>query len=282
MIAAHADRFQKRAFPGPYPEPHTTKDGRKLPPDGMAQPATAQEQSGVGLSYPAGCDFGAWTQYLGECPRMWNLDSHGIPFSAGSVHPHTGMLLYALALNARPTVVVETGTFFGYSTWWLAQAMCEWGEGMVYTVDPDMRHVPPAVSEHPHVTMIQGHGYKVLPRLMTELGEVHFAFLDSYKRMALMEFDDIRAHVVPGGMVVFHDTQAFSTGHNLWLYLRRLDGWDSMLLAGTPAVDDPHHYFGNADDRGLFLLRRREADPFLHVADHGTHSEALGSKLFTR
>jgi len=277
----HADRFRKRAFPGPYPEPHTTGDGRKLPPDGMAQPITPQEQSGVGLSYETG-DFSPYVQHLGQCPRMWNIDGHGIPFSAGSVHPHTGMLLYVLALNARATVVVETGTFFGYSTWWLAEAMREWGEGMVYTVDPDMRHVPPAVSEHPHVTMIQGHGYKVLPKLMTEIGEIHFAFLDSYKRMALMEFKDIRAHVVPGGMVVFHDTQAFNTGHNLWLYLRRLDGWDSMLLAGTPAVDDPHHYFGNADDRGLFLLRRREADPFLGVADHGTHSEALGSKLFTR
>ena len=281
-MVTHSGRFQKRTFSGPYPESHTTGDGRKLPPDGTAQPATIQDQSGVGLSYPSGPHFGAWTQYLGECPWMWNLDDHGIPFSAGNVHPHTGMLLYALALNARPTVVVEAGPFFGYSTWWLAQAMREWGEGMVYTIDPDLSLVPPAVGEHPHVTLMGGYGHEVLPKMVASLGEIHFAFLDSYKRMALMEFEDIRAHVVPGGMVVFHDTQVFNDGHELWQRLNRLDGWDSMLLAGTPAVDDPHRYFGNADDRGLFLLRRREADPFLRVADHGTHSEALGSKLFTR
>lgn len=268
-------------------EPHTIAGG-KLPPDGEAQPQTPHEQAGVGLSYPEGHDFGGggWIQRLGECPRMWDNPAVSfrcdVPYSAGNIHPHTGMLLYALALNARPTVVIETGTFYGYSTWFLAEAMREWGEGTVYTIDPNISLASSGVRSHPHIKCINGYSYTVLLQLMPELGEVHFAFLDSYKRMALMEFLDICQYVVPGGMVVFHDTQVFNTGFELWKRLSRLEGWDSMLLAGTPAVDNPHRYFGNADDRGLFLLRRREDDPFLHVADHGTHSEALAHKLFTR
>ena len=278
----HADRFRRIGFPGPYPEPHTTRDGRKLPPDGKAQPKDEADQAGVGLSYQDGRDFGPYVQRLGECPHLWNSMGSDSPFSAGNVHPHTGLLLYTLALNARPTIVVETGTFYGYSTWFLAEAMREWGEGTVYTVDPNMSLVPEGVRSHPHIRLIEGHGHGVLPHLLPELGEVHFAFLDSYKRMALMEFIDVAPFLVPGGMIVFHDTQAFNTGKALYDKLSNIVGWDTMLFSGTPAVDNPHRYFGNADDRGLFVMRRREDDPFLGVADHGTHSEALGAKLFTR
>jgi len=277
-VVTHADRFQKRAFSGPYPEPHTTRDGRKLPPDGTAQPETVFDQSGVGLSYPDGRDFGPYVQRLGECPRMWNHDAQGVPFSAGNVHPHTGLMLYALALNARPTVIVETGTFFGYSTWFLAQAMREWGEGTVYTIDPDFQHVADCVRNHPHVRLVPGNSIDMLPRLLSDLeGEVHFAFLDAYKRQALAEFQLLDRAMVPGGIVVFHDTQAFNTGRGLWALLQTHPHYESMLFSGTPAVDNPHRFFGNADDRGLGVLRKKERDPFLDVADHGTHSETFAS-----
>lgn len=274
----HSGRFKKQGFPGPYPEAHTI-GGDKLPPDGYAQPLSPGEQEGIGLSYGTG-DFSPYVQRLGECPEMWNtlLPSFDceIPFSAGNVHPHTGLLLWALAVNAHPTVIIETGTFYGYSTWFLAQALHWLGKGTVYTIDPDFSRVAECVRKHPRVQMIPGRSMDVLPNLLSDLDhEVHFAFLDAYKRQALAEFQLLDRAIVPGGIVAFHDTQVFNTGRGLWTLMRSHPDYDRMLFAGTPAVDNPHHYFGNADDRGLFVLRKREADPFLDVADHGTHSETL-------
>ena len=276
-------RFRKPAFGAPYPDPHTLPNGGRLPPDGRVQPESPGEQSGLGLSYPAGHDFGSYVQRLGECPEMWygiepSFECNGLPFSAGNIHPHTGLLLWSLVVNMRPTVIVETGTFYGYSTWFLAQALHWWNEGTVYTIDPDFRYVAECVRQHPRVKMIPGRSLDVLPKLLYDLeGEVHFAFLDSYKRQALAEFQMLDKAIVPGGIVAFHDTQVFNTGKGLWSLLKTHPHYDRMLFAGTPAVDNPHHYFGNADDRGLFVLRKREADPFLNVADHGTHSETLVS-----
>ena len=216
-----SDHFKKLDFQGPYPQAHTIcGDADKLPPDGRAQPRSPDEQSGIGLSYPAGQDFGSYVQRLGECPEMWNdlipsLDCK-IPFSAGNVHPHTAILLWALVVNMRPTVIVETGTFFGYSTWFLAQALQWWGpKGKVYTIDPDFSHVAECVRRHPSVQMVPGFSMDVLPKLIADLGEVHFAFLDAYKRQALAEFQLLDAAIVPGGIVAFHDTQAFNTGRGL-------------------------------------------------------------------
>lgn len=277
----HCDRFVKPDFSGPRPEPHRHPRGGKWPPDGDKQPKTPDEQRGTGLSYSSG-DFSPYTQRLGECPEMWNdlipsLDCK-IPFSAGNIHPHTAMVLWVLVVNMRPTVIIETGTFYGYSTWFLAQALHWWNEGTVYTIDPDFRYVAECVRQHPRVKMIPGRSLDVLPKLLYDLeGEVHFAFLDSYKRQALAEFQMLDKAIVPGGIVAFHDTQVFNTGKGLWSLLKTHPHYDRMLFAGTPAVDNPHHYFGNADDRGLFVLRKREADPFLNVADHGTHSETLVS-----
>lgn len=284
------ERFRKIGFPGPYPEPHTHPDGGKWPPDGDAQPVTPREQLGIGLSYPGGVDFGPWTQRLGDCPDLWSCmggslrevfgehDSDcDVPFSAGNIHPHTGLLLWALAINMRPTVIMETGTFYGYSTWFLAKALEWWGdEGLVYTIDPDHSRVAECVRNHPSVRLVPGRSLDILPQLIAYLeGEVHFAFLDSYKRQALAEFQLLDNAIVPGGIVAFHDTQAFNTGRGLWKIVNRHPDYDRMLFAGTPSVENPHHYFGNADDRGLFVLRKKEADPFLDVADHGTHSEVL-------
>ena len=282
---AFSDHFKKQSFPGPFPPAHTLDDiacdDDKLPPDGRAQPISPGEQSGIGLSYPAGHDFGPYAQRLGECPKMWdamtpNLNCD-IRFSAGSVHPHTGLLLWSLVVNMRPTVIVETGTFFGYSTWFLAQALSWWGSGgLVYTIDPDFSHVAECVRKHPSVRLVQGPSMEVLPKLIRDLGgEVHFAFLDSYKRQALAEFQLLDEAIVPGGIVAFHDTQVFDTGKGLWAITQSHHGYDKMLFAGTPCVDNPHHYFGNADDRGLYVMRKKEADPFLSVADHGTYSETV-------
>jgi predicted O-methyltransferase YrrM len=264
-----------------FPEPHSL-DGKKLPPDGEAQPEgdmfLEEGPMPIGLSYPDEVDFGPYIQRCGEGHgKEMNLDlSPDIPYSAGNIHAHTALLLYSLVLNQRPTNVVETGTFYGYSTWFIAEALRYWNEGgMVFTLDPEQELIADCVKEHPNVECIPARSEVSLRPLAEDLQEIHFAFLDSWKRLSIFEFWAVDKFMVPGGIIAFHDTQFLNTGRSLYGYLRFVikveqHGYDFVMFSGTPHIENPHQYFGNADDRGLLVLRKREPKPFLNVRDAGT------------
>ena len=179
--------YQKRTFPGPYPEPHTVNSGQggKMPPDGNAQPEhdggdpPLMTSHPIGVSYPAGRDFGPYTDHKGEgLYHSFRLDfTNQIPYNSGGIHPHTGLLLFALALNLRPDVIVETGTFFGTSTLYLAKACEVWRQGKVYTIDPAPQYVHPSILEHPYIEFIPGLSQVELPKLMDRVGQGDMAFL---------------------------------------------------------------------------------------------------------
>lgn len=268
---------------GPYPEPHTV-DGdpaKKLPPDGTYQPKTIAEPNGlvwqaehsIGVSYPAGQDFGPYVHRMGEGLSMsFSLDfTNDFPFSVAGVHPHTGIMLFALAFNTRPDVIIETGTQYGYSTFFLAKACEFWGQGMVYTIDPCDDNIRPEIKENPYIKCIKDKSYEALPGLLDTVKQVDIAFIDSWKRLALQEFMLIDPYVVKGGLVIFHDTQFLNTGHTLYDILHnRMPNYDKILFSGTPHVDNGHKYFGNCDSCGLYVMRKREDNPFLDVADANT------------
>lgn len=289
---------------GPYPEPHSF-DGEKLPPDGEAEIMPTRRSSAnmsmakwlrdasgwlrsadgpmpVGLSYPDGEDFGPYIQRCGEgLMPSFSLDfTNSIPFSAGNVHPHTALLLFSLVLNQRPKTIIETGTFYGYSTWFMAEALRLWGDGgMVHTIEWDPKLVDAVVRAHPNVTLHEGRSEVLLPGLVEELGEVQFAFLDSWKREAMLELSQVDRVIPPGGMVVFHDTQFLNTGRKFYEFLLSCKDipYEVMLLGGIPHKNNRHRFFGNADDRGLLLLHKRGGAPFLNVADSQT--DLFGDKL---
>ena len=289
-----SDEFCKADFTtGPFPEAHTIA-GKKVPPDGATQPGhgedgfmrNGRQEMPIGLSYGQG-DFSPYRQHCGEglYPSFGLNFSNSIPFSCGNVHPHTALLLFALVLNQRPKIIIETGTFYGYSTWFMAQALMAWGdeESMLYTIDRTDSLIASQVKNHPKVTCITGESQEELPKLLEEVGEVQLAFLDSWKRLARHEFLTLHSYVPPGGIVVFHDSQMTNTGKALYQWLteqpEHRDLFETMLFAGTPHLNNPHRFFGNADDRGLLLLRRKEANPFLNVADAGSTREGLGDRL---
>lgn len=269
-------------FPGPWPEPHTI-DGvaAKVPPDGEFQPANVEcpgrhlgapwmASRPIGASRPAGQDFGPYIEHRGEgLATSFKLDlTHSVPYSAGGVHPHTALLLFALAVNLRPDVILETGTFYGYSTMFLAKACDLWEQGQVWSLDPEDKLIAQEVKGHPRVRCIKERSVNAFPRVLHELGQIDLAFIDSWKRLALWEFIQVHPFVPEGGLVIFHDTQLFDSGRSLYSMLPVVaQEYDRMLFAGTPRDDNPHAFYGNADDRGLLVLRKREADPFLGVAD---------------
>lgn len=272
------------------PPPHQIS-GVKLPPDGDAQierdvgdRSHLMAGEPIGLSYPDGQDFGPYVQAItGGLFPSFTLDfENTIPFSAGNVAPATAMMLFSLILNQRPVCICETGTFYGYSTWFMAEALRLLGDGgIIHTMDVTEELVDESVLNHPNVEFHKGSSVKILPELLPKLGEVQAVFLDSYKRLSLWEFYQVHEYIPPGGLCIYHDTQFLNTGKSLVTVLApKIPGiYHAMLFCGTPKTGDPHHYFGNADDRGLLVLRKIEENPYLNVADSG--SDKCGAKLIS-
>jgi predicted O-methyltransferase YrrM len=289
----YSEEFTKPDYTkGPYP-PHNSVGGEKLPANGTAQPRkegpilTAEtDDMPIGLSFPPegnkDGDFGPYIMRTGEgLPNSFSVSfENKQTYHSGNVHPHTGMILFALALNLRPKVIVETGTFSGYSTMYLAKACEVWGEGKVYTIDTNAKFVEQETKDNPYIECITNDSRAALPKLLEKLGEVQFAFIDSWKRIAYTEFSLVEPYIAEGGIVAFHDTQFLNTGRALYnkVMANHADKYDTMLFTGFPHKDNGHRFFGNADDRGLFIIRKKTTkDPFLDVKDWGSRN--LGSKL---
>lgn len=275
---------------GPYPTPHSIGD-KKLPPDGEGQPRITggvlkrpYDEIPIGLSYnkdgSKSGDFGPYTQYCGEgLPNSFDLDfTNNLPYSAGNVHPHTGLLLFSLALNLRPKTIIETGTFFGYSTLYLAKVCEIWGEGKVYTIDTNTDPVHEDILNNKYVEVINDYSKHAIPKIIEKEKEVQFAFIDSWKRIAYQEFKLIHPHMAKGGIFAFHDTQFLNTGRTLYEIIMKnhADEYDTMLFTGRTHRNNSHKFFGNADDRGLFVIRKKDEGLFHDVNDY--NSRFLGSR----
>ena len=266
---------------GPYPEPQTI-DGEKTPPEGTAYPkkdGALFSGHAIGTSIPPEEERGPFVQHVGEgLHPSFSLEfENKIPFIAGNVHSHTGLLLFALALNMRPKVIIETGTSYGYSTMFLAKVCELWGAGKVYTFDVN-DDVAPEIRENVHVECIQENVITGLPKLLKEVEWVDFVFIDAWKKLALFEFSLLESHIPDGGIVAFHDTQALNTGRTLYRYVeKKCRTYDAMLFDGVCSKDNPHDFYGNADDRGLYVLRKRMGNVFLGFPDSGT--EYVGDLL---
>ena len=145
-----------------------------------------------------------------------------------SIRPEVGEILYALARNARPKVIVEIGAFIGVSAIYFAQAMEDNDEpsGKVYSIDlfephPESPLLPFRIEnpleiaadnvkraglEH-RVSFIKGNSYSVAARLLPTLDGIDILFIDgdhTYKG-ALRDYNTFHAAVRKGGLIVFHD-----------------------------------------------------------------------------
>lgn len=78
--------------------------------------------------HPTAWEFPAWLAGGGDAPpwlsELRELYADPVSFPA-SISPPAGLLLHALVLNLSPCVAVETGSFVGASTLWIAGALEE-------------------------------------------------------------------------------------------------------------------------------------------------------------
>jgi len=119
---------------------------------------------------------------------------------SATIHPDTAWTLFVLAQALQAQVVFETGTYWGYSTSFLAAALANNPTGVVYTIDLSKesgRRVPRDLRSRVKFLRRQS-GISALRTLMAQVQPVLF-FQDS-----VHDYEGVRAelHEVASGMAV--------------------------------------------------------------------------------
>lgn len=171
---------------------------------------------------------------------------------SNTVQPDTARALYAVARALRPQLMLETGTYWGYSTAILAAAARDSGVGMVHSFDLYPRagaHIPDAL--RPWVRLHLGApATESMPAVLRELTAPTFFFQDSVHDYegVLAELQTARPFLAPDAVVVFHDFVLDG--------VRRaaVDGLPDFFIAQI-AGDDPQQ-FGIAIAPGRLIAPR--------------------------
>lgn len=141
--------------------------------------------------------------------------------TAMSIEYEVADFLYGLIRLAKPKNVLETGCGDGHSTFAIARALKENGEGIILTCDTDQEKCEAiAESEHGNIRVFSCEGIKLAGK--TE--EVDFAFLDSSGNRA-REAELLR--LTKDAVVVLHDARRTE-------YARVFRIFESAMFFDTP------------------------------------------------
>jgi predicted O-methyltransferase YrrM len=176
-----------------------------------------------------------------ECPepRLWSM------FEAMTAEKEVLDLLYALVRAAKPRIVVETGTFSGISSTYIARALIDNGRGRLITceMDPEAHKVAAARFEQ------QGLSSHIDLRLSSsfdlELPEtIDLLYCDSDVNVREEEVRRFIDRVNPFGLILMHDAGSnFQVVRHGALRLEQ-EGLLSVVLVSTP--------------RGLVVAQKRK------------------------
>lgn len=140
------------------------------------------------------------------------------PLAEWGASEDLGRLCYAITRLVRPEVVVETGVGAGISSWALLLAMARNETGHLYSIDlPTPRSralsevgclVPSDLRRRWSLRL--GASRKVLPRLMSELGEIDVFLHDSRHSYANQKFEYAVTwpHLRRGGILISDDVRS--------------------------------------------------------------------------
>lgn len=127
---------------------------------------------------------------------------------SNTVAPDTASALYAIVRGLHARMVIETGTYWGFSTAILAAAVRDEGGGMVHSFDIYPRagaHIPPPLMRW--ITLHRGRpSSEALPELLLR-GAPDLFFQDSRHDYAGVteELRLVAPRLRPGGVILFHD-----------------------------------------------------------------------------
>ena len=159
-----------------------------------------------------------------------------------SLDPGAGSLLYSLVRLYQPDVILEIGTFKGYSAICLAQALKDNKKGILITIDPVQQGIVHQAMKQSglrrRIRYLVGTSFGIIPFL--NLPKLDIVFIDgnhSYKH-CLEDFNLVKNLVVPGGLIVFHDTVALPGPKKVIIEIKEESEFEVVTLPTITGIDD--------------------------------------------
>lgn len=182
---------------------------------------------------------------------------HGGP---AAIEVETGLLLYSMILRMRPKVIVETGTYKGYSAAWMASALADIQDnypdaiqrGHLWTIDhnnKDPKEFWDWLDISPYITYNVGNSFSWDPDLPDK---IDFLWLDAdhSKKAVIDEFIKFKLRLADYCVVGFHDT---------WLVPEISEAIEEIKKCHMPeGYKIEHLYFRNLRGMDMLLLHKGE------------------------
>jgi predicted O-methyltransferase YrrM len=175
-------------------------------------------------------------------------------FLIGSVKPGDAHALYCLVREKQPSVVLEVGTFIGFSASIIAHALRDNGKGIIHCVDPNIKFFAtqaPLTHAQRMLNTLNVDGYvrihegffseprenyhpssSVLGRKIADLvPPVDLAFIDGDHETtaALQDFMLLLPHLNHNATVVFHDIRSWPTVRQAITTVFQDDVWKNQM-----------------------------------------------------
>lgn len=176
-----------------------------------------------------------------ECPHpeRWRM------YDAMTAEVEVLEFLKTLVTTVKPNLVVETGTFMGVSTLWIAEGLKENGFGRVITIefDPKIHEAAKAKFEK------SGFAPWIDSRLGSSLdlevdGQIDLLFSDSELDIREKEVRRFLPQINPNGIILMHDASSYMKTVREAALRLEAEGLISVVLLPTP--------------RGLVIAQKRE------------------------
>jgi len=176
-----------------------------------------------------------------ECPHpeRWSM------FDSMTAEVEVLEFLRCLMTTVKPSLVVETGTFLGVSTVYMAEGLKKNGFGKIITCEPDAEVFAKAKEKIDSSGLKKWIDYRRESSLDVKVpGTIDVLFCDSLPELREPEVRHFLPQVNPNGLVLMHDSSShLKTVRDAALRLET-EGLISVVLLPTP--------------RGLVIAQKRE------------------------
>lgn len=176
--------------------------------------------------------------YSGVIQDPWNGKWKQVPRFGGqmAVELEVGELLRALVRATKPEIVIETGTYKGFSTLMIASALKHNDLGHLYTIDLNDWNVIDECRKFEldsFVTFIKSDSSVAIQGLLRTIKKIDFLWLDAdhTTQAVLNEVSAAMPGLKPGTLIAMHDTILFPEESLAIENLKRkFPNWESLAF----------------------------------------------------
>ncbi len=177
-------------------------------------------------------------------------------FDDGTAEIEVLEFLYALVRLVKPENILETGTYWGLSTGYMALGLRDNKMGHLDTVEWESQHIDKAniswdiLNVEEYITCHYMSSLEFKPERKYEL-----VFLDTEPQIRFAELDRFWDNIIPGGIIVIHDLNwNMGEGNQFWLHFDLIKDKIKNHQLTVISFNTP---------RGLVLLRKTNEGPMM-------------------